>query len=418
MRSIIVAFILTALFTSYALGNSQPELKQVLQSPDPFPFEYFGGAVDTHADRILVGATDDYNFTGEAFLFDSLTGDLLHTFKHPNSTYGDFFGVNVALGDQYAVVVADDNFEEFGHAYIYDLQSGALSRSIAFPSPVISPIENAVGNDVAVLDNNILIGAPQDGSLGNKTGRAYLYDAVTGASIRTFESPSPDKDDSFGGAVALTNDHVIVGAYGDDTDGTNAGQVYVFNRITGELLNTLRSPSPNANEYFGIYAAIEGDRLLVGGVGSTDGRGEAFLYDVNTGDLIAELSPPANIGQARFGSGVEIHNGIAAVGAPYATINGIRSGTVYLYDATSGAYLQTLPSPNPQDHASYGSGIAMSGNTVVVAAFSETWFDFENGRAYVFELQVPEPTQFTIISTFAGVLLTLRTRLRSLCRTF
>src|SRR5688572_16644532 len=87
-----------------------------------------------------------------------------------------------------------------------------------------------------------------------------LEDRITpavGDLIRTLANPGPALADQFGTSVAADGDYVAVGAPFDDTGATDAGAVYVFNRLTGNLLHTIPNPSPAAGDRFGHAVALD-----------------------------------------------------------------------------------------------------------------------------------------------------------------
>ena len=89
--------------------------------------------------------------------------------------------------------------------------------------------------------------------------------------------------DEFGQSVAISGDYAIVGALGDDDNGSGSGSAYVF-RSTGT--NTWDSgtkivASDGAeNDYFGYSVAISGDYAIVGAYLDDDngsGSGSAYI---------------------------------------------------------------------------------------------------------------------------------------------
>jgi uncharacterized repeat protein (TIGR01451 family) len=78
---------------------------------------------------------------------------------------------------------------------------------------------------VAADGNLALIGAP--GAQVNE-GRAYLFDAATGALIDTFKKTTPVSGDFFGNAVAILGESFVIGVPGDSTGASGAGAVYRF----------------------------------------------------------------------------------------------------------------------------------------------------------------------------------------------
>ena len=88
--------------------------------------------------------------------------------------------------------------------------------------------EDHFGARVALDGNNVLIGANDEVTTGIYIGQAHLFDAVTGNLLRTFDDPTPTVGDRFGWSVALDSNRVLIGADGDDTNGENVGQAYLF----------------------------------------------------------------------------------------------------------------------------------------------------------------------------------------------
>lgn len=79
---------------------------------------------------------------------------------------------------------------------------------------------------------------------------------------------TPHISDFFGYSVAIDGNTVVVGAYQDESDGeagvSAAGRAYVFNATTGALVSTLNNSSPHATDNFGYSVAIDGNVAVVG----------------------------------------------------------------------------------------------------------------------------------------------------------
>ena len=69
------------------------------------------------------------------------------------------------------------------------------------------------GEAVAIDGSEDCCGAMLNRVDGYQIGEAYLFDAVSGDLVRTFEEPTPTEFDLFGHGVAIDGDHVLVGAY-------------------------------------------------------------------------------------------------------------------------------------------------------------------------------------------------------------
>ena len=81
-------------------------------------------------------------------------------------------------------------------------------------------------------------------------------------------------DDNFGVAVAVDGDTAVVGAYQDDDNGSDSGSAYVFLRESGtwKQVAKLGASDGFANDRFGYSVAADGETVVVGAYGD-DGNG-------------------------------------------------------------------------------------------------------------------------------------------------
>ena len=94
-----------------------------------------------------------------------------------------------------------------------------------------------------------------------------------------------------------------------------------------------------------------------------------------TGDYDAFGSSVAALGADRV-----------VVGAPYTdTVSGADAGAAYLFDATTGALLQTFTRPGATDHEYFGGQVATVGGNVLIGAYDANDLGYQSGAAYVFD---------------------------------
>ena len=191
----------------------------------------------------------------------------------------------------------------------------------------------------------------------------------------------------FGDAVAASADYVLVGAYGYAGGGGQnmEGRVYVFNPSTNTLVRTLDNPAPESGDYFSRFGslAISGDYVIVGAmldkIASGVRAGTAFIFNVTTGALLHTLDNPAVNPDAQesdyFGYSVDISGNYAIVGVPQENnINGtfaLYGGRAYIYNVTTGALLHTLDNPRSYGDLTrdeFGKSVAISGNYAVITS--------------------------------------------------
>ena len=147
------------------------------------------------------------------------------------------------------------------------------------------------------MGDQVLIGAFLDDTRAEQPGAAYLFDSKTGALLRTFQSPTPAADDWFGVSLTSLNGQAASGAPLDDTGGKDAGAVYVFDLNQHWPPARVQAPTPTAGEQFGFAAAMVDDQLLIGAPRDASGKaGTTYLLDRATGALIQRFqnAEPAN----------------------------------------------------------------------------------------------------------------------------
>ena len=133
-----------------------------------------------------------------------------------------------------------------------------------------------------------------------------------------------------GETIAIDNGIVAIGAYGNKDFGYNSGTAYLFDAVTGSQLFKL-SPGDGVEwGYFGYSIDIDNGIVVVGAYGDDDngsGSGSVYLFDADTGLQTAKLLPDDGMDLDYFGISVAIDNGIIAVGAFNDEANGYNSGS-------------------------------------------------------------------------------------------
>ena len=172
------------------------------------------------------------------------------------------------------------------------LASGNLLQTFDDPS---LPTHDYFGNSVAIDGNHVLIGAPFTITNDGRPGAAYLFDATTGGLLKTFDDPTVTSFDNFGTSVDIDGNHVLIGAYFDDTNGIAVGQAHLFDAVSGDLLQTFDDPTVTGDDRFGLSVAIDGNHALIGaGFDNSNGNqvGQAHLFDATTGNLLQTFDDP------------------------------------------------------------------------------------------------------------------------------
>jgi hypothetical protein len=317
------------------------------------------------------------------------TVSLLGTLTNPEPNDGDNFGYASAMDNGVAVVGAwrnDDPSADVGIAYVYDATTGALLHTLRNPTPQSS---DRFGRSVAISGNYALVGAYGDDIGGNGSGAAHLFELTTGALAHTFTNPTPAATDRFGWSVAISGGQAMIGAWLDDAGATDSGAAYVFD-LSGDLstpIVTLTNPTPAFDERFGSSVALSGTVAMAAAQYANDvaGRaGEVYLFNSLTGALLQTLVNPVGTAGEQFGAGIDIQGNFALVGAPNADPNGTNTGAAYLFDVSTSALLQSFYSPDPSVLSGFGSNVSLDGDYALISAFRDDRSGLDAGAAYLF----------------------------------
>lgn len=353
-------------------------------------------------------------------------GDLLWTLTAPDS-WGEAFGTAVATNGTYTAVSYPYSSGGYGGVAIYHNASGKKYYNIAGQS--INANMRTLGwspSSIAMYGTYIAIGGLKTTS--TDPGSVYLFNMANWAAysgttiniasgdvIATVTDTQNTNYAQFGRSVALSSSYMVVGAPYDTSGGyTSGGRVYVYS-LTGTLRHIIEDPNASAAgpsaaaqgtqayDFFGMSVAITGHYLVVGApgeaTGSYSGSGKAYIF--NTGTLPTYSGSPVTVtadttknlwlalvlnnpdpmyDYAGMGWSVATNGIYVAVGANnaggkirYNNPNGWGDrvpsvGSVFVFNADTGAFQYRLESPNPitNQGQSFGTSIAMSGNEVLV----------------------------------------------------
>ncbi|HLK10832.1 MAG TPA: hypothetical protein VKW76_05590 [Candidatus Binatia bacterium] len=260
-----------------------------------------------------------------------------------------------------------------------------LAQSFAEPVPVRYDVFGAA---VTAAGGAIAVGASRNDSAGTDAGAVYLFDPASGGLLATLFGAAAG--DQFGSALAAVGAHLAVGSPDAGGSAPRAGAVTLFPLGGGVPERVIANPAPAASELFGAALAAVGSSLLVG-VPYRDAPGAAaagavYLVDPDTGATLLEAANPAPTAYARFGTAVAAAGASLIVGAPYDGNGLANAGAVYLLDGTTGALLRTFTSPRPAIGAAFGAAVAATDTQLLVGAPLDPAGGSAAGAAYLFDL--------------------------------
>ncbi|MCX6876480.1 MAG: choice-of-anchor D domain-containing protein [Verrucomicrobia bacterium] len=387
-----------------------------LNNPTPAMSDYFAVSVAISGTRVIVGANNDdtgANNAGSAYIYEMAGASPsvpVVTLNNPSPSAGDGFGNSVAISGTRVVVGAindDTGATDAGSTYVYDVSSGTPTVPVATlnnPSPAAG---DSFGLAVAISDMQVVVGANLDDAGATDAGSAYVYNFSSGTPtvpVATLNNSGPVAGDNFGNSVAVSGRWMVVGAYRDDTGGTDSGSAYVYDLSsttpTVPVL-TLPNPAHAPGDQFGYSVAISGTRVVVGAwLDDTvaNDAGSAYVYDLASGTPtvpVATLNKPGPAAGDYFGYSVAISGTKVVVAAVWDDTGATNTGSAYIYDlesVTPTIPVVTLHNPHPGPTEDFGTSVAISGTRVVVSARLDDTGAADAGSVYVYDLGSGTPT--------------------------
>jgi hypothetical protein len=150
----------------------------------------------------------------------------------------------------------------------------------------------------------------------------------------------------------------------------------------------LEAPDATATNHFGISVSVDGTTLAVGRSDTTSGGSVQFVERQADGNWLLDAKVTAGtyaVAGSGFGSAVSLSGNRLVVGA---YVENTSTGAAYLFErpAPGGTWTQVpLRWAGPSTGGEFGWSVAQSGDRVIVGAMGDSSAVFDAGAAYVFE---------------------------------
>ncbi|MHC4767042.1 MAG: right-handed parallel beta-helix repeat-containing protein, partial [Planctomycetota bacterium] len=250
--------------------------------------------VSVSGDVVVVGAYGDDNLTyyGSAYVFrwNGASWVQEQKFLAAGGAGGDYFGLSVSVSGDVIVVGAPAN-DVTGSAYVYRWNGASWVQE---PKLQAGDGEGAdyFGIRVSVSGDLAVVGAYRDDDNGTNSGSAYVFRWNGSSWVEEDKLLASDGEgaDEFGKSVSVSGDVAVVGALADDNDnGTNAGAAYVY-RWNGSVWveeDKLLPADGATYDFFGVSVALSGDVAVMGANGDDDNgsaSGSAYVIALEGAD--------------------------------------------------------------------------------------------------------------------------------------
>jgi hypothetical protein len=228
---------------------------------------------------------------------------------------------------------------------------------------------------VSVNDSFVIVGSPLATSVGERSGKVYVY-KITKDSLEFFQMLVPgdlDPESNFGVGTCLENNNLVIGARHKRVNGIRSGVIYYYkyNGIEWESVQKIEPPDPVSLMYFGEEIYKNGDMLFVGVINEYEQySGSVYYFQLEEGlwNFKLKIFPLDFKPYHFFGSSVAAKDNYLIVGA-YADSNknGIDAGAIYIFEKVDSLFIQKekIISRNGSQNYAFGSSVDYDGKFLI-----------------------------------------------------
>ena len=372
-----------------------------LTASDGAAYDNFGCSVAISGDYALIGAFQDNDKgerSGSAYVFHRNGSSWAQEAKLTASDGAayDNFGCSVAISGDYALIGAfqdNDKGERSGSAYVFHRNGSSWAQEAKLTASDGAAYDN-FGCSVAISGDFALVGARHNNGIADNSGSAYVFHRSGSSWTQEAKLTASDgaTDDFFANSVALSGNFAILGAYHEDAMGDGSGSAYLFHREGSSWTQAAKLTAADgaASDFLACSVAVSHDHILLGAFGhdySGADSGAAYVFRFSA---FHDNKILAHVGSSNddYGCSVAITGDYAIVGAERDS-SGMGSGTAHVYrrSGASWAWEETLFPIGAESGDTFGCSVSIDGDYAIVGASRRDRIgeNLINGESYVSE---------------------------------
>ncbi|WP_138431776.1 choice-of-anchor B family protein [Fodinibius saliphilus] len=397
----LLAFIcISPFFTAEAQTTSSGHAESMLG---------FGRAVDVANGSVFIGEPANAHQPGIVYIYSRSNSDWSEQvqLKASDGFIGDNFGATIAASDNRILIGAPEQNDERGAAYVFEKGNGSNWKEVARIALSDTTAGGGFGNSIALQNNHAFIGAPGE---NEDMGAVYVFQKTgEGAWTQQAHITNPDtsKGVSFGSALSVDGTRLLIGA-----PKKQGGAVYVYKSNESgswEKESTLTTDRLDKRAAFGATLGLKGNQAFFGAPRQAGGSGAVYVFrrdndsqEWNTdGKLVAYDSGT----RYQFGSSLTFDGPNLLVGAPGADN---RKGALYQFkpaseNNTEWSSVSKIEGPDRNQGDQFAGTIAVDGDVAVTGLIGA---DYGAGKAGILERTETGAwvAQATVLSNTSSIL--------------
>lgn len=353
--------------------NGNWELSQRIVADDAVEMAEFGGGVKL-GDNFMVIASGRADINGVIragglYVYDLEDTNWVFSSKITASDYSDgaLLGVNPTTLDiegNTIVAGAPGEFNWLGSVYVFERDGNDWNETKITPPDNVE--SGTFGIGVSISGNTLIAGASGE---DNGAGSAYVFERGDNGEwefIQKITASDAQPSSYFGNSVSISNNQLVVGAYAEGSVGGNIAAAYIFERNdSGEWVEIQKIPSPvsEENTYFSWMCKMDGNQMVITAPHVYGAEaGNVFLYNKTESgqwEEVQSVETEDDILEDFYGWSVDLNSGNLIIGATREDFdeNGenemMDAGSAYIFknpnlsviDQDSAATVRIYPNP-------------------------------------------------------------------------
>jgi Flp pilus assembly pilin Flp len=406
MKKIAVSIIISILALSFE-GIGQVQIGNDIDGENPGDLSGHSVAVSANGNIVAIGAienNDGGSRSGHVRVYENLDGTWTQIGDDiAGEAADDRSGWSLALSADGSIVAigSDLNNSWRGQVEVYENVGGAWTQ-------IGEDIEGENFQDISATsislsdDGSIIaIGAPRSDGIANNSGHVRVFENLGGSWMQIGQDIDGEQEQGrLGNSVALNGEGniVAIGASQNDENGTNAGEVKVYENIDGTwtqlggdingVVEFEDSGSEVALSQDGNIVAISSASSNANGLHSGLVRIFEYLGGVWT-QIGEDINGEASEDYFGWSIALSASGNVIAIGALWNDDNGFNSGHVKIYQNIGGEWTQIGENINGEaasDESGFSVDISDDGSTVAIGAKANDGNGDFSGHVRVFDL--------------------------------
>lgn len=404
MKSVsLIITILTIGLTSYG----QVQIGNDIDGENPGDLSGHSVAISANGNIVAIGAienSDGGSRSGHVRVYENVDGTWTQIGEDiAGEAVNDRSGWSLAISADGGIVAigSDLNNSSKGQVEVYENIGGTWTQ-------IGEDIEGENFQDVSAtsisLSNDgsiIAIGAPRSDGIAYNSGHVRVFENSGGSWVQIGQDiDGVQEQGRLGGSVALNGEGniIAIGASQNDENGTNTGEVKVFENINGawtQLGGDINGEVEFEDSGFRVALSQVGNIVAISSASSNANglhSGHVRIFEYVGGvwtqigeDIIGEAS------EDYFGCSIALSasGNIIAIGGLWNDDNGFNSGHVRIFQNIVGVWTQMGEDINGEassDELGYSVDISDDGNTVAIGATFNDSNGSGSGQVRVFDL--------------------------------